>query len=369
MPRHVARDRGGRSAKPDDHSVRHQPMGDALKFDPAEDACRAQLRQMILGYQLSQCICVAAKLGIADLLQGRPMSAEELATATGTSAAALGRFLLVLSSHRLLSIDPQRRFTLTRIGHLLRKDAKHSLRAAAVYWGEAWIWRPWGNLLHSLRTGAPAFDHMHGVSFFDFLARFADAGEVFDRFIAEGLHARPAAVLKACGFRRSNIIADIGGGRGAMLAAILEARPAARGILFDRPNVLESARNQLTDAGVIDRCTIVPGDFFEKVPSGADTYVLSQIIHDWDDERAISILKNCRAAMDTNSRLFVIEQLLDVKSPEPATALLDLTMLAILGGKERTADEYDLLLSQANLKRLRIIPTASPFSIVEAMPA
>jgi len=344
-------------------------MPDSLKLNVGEDACRAELRQMILGYQLSQCISVAAKLGIADLLHGRLRSADELAEATGTNAAALARFLRVLSSHRLLSVDRHGRFSLTPLGQLLRTDTGHSLWAAAVYWGEQWIWQPWGNLLNCLRTGAPAFDHMHGMSFFDFLTRFPDAGEVFDRFIAEGLHARPAAVLNACGFSRSNVIADVGGGRGAMLAAILKARPAAHGILFDRPNVLESARNQLADAGVIDRCAIVPGNFFEEVPRGADTYVLSQIIHDWDDERAISILKNCRAAMDANSRLFVIEQLLDVKSPEPATALLDLTMLIVLWGKERTVDEYDLLFSQANLKRLRIIPTASPFSIVEAIPA
>jgi hypothetical protein len=161
----------------------------------------------------------------------------------------------------------------------------------------------------------------------------------------------------------------VGGGQGAMLAEILNANPGARGILFDRPQVIAGARTRLEDAGVIDRCSLVAGDFFATIPSGADTYLLSQIVHDWADEPAVIILRNCRRAMDAGGRLFLIEQVLDPLRPEPATALLDLTMLAMLGGRERNAQEYATLFTHADLRLSRIIPTCSPFSIMEAVPA
>jgi len=342
-------------------------MLNALKSEPADEISRIQLRQMIMGYQISRCVWVAAKLGIADLLEDGPKSIGELATATRTQATSLERFLRALSSHGVLAVDRQKRFSLTPIGNLLRRGEKHSLWAAAVYWGEQWIWEPWGNLLYSLQTGAPAFDRIHGVTFFEFLAQIPDAGHVFDQFIAEGLHTHPTAVIRAHDFSQSSVIADVGGGQGAMLAEILKASPKARGILFDRPHVIEGARARLAEAGVIDRCRLVPGNFFETVPNGADTYLLSQIIHDWADEPASAILRNCRQAMDANSKLLLVEQVLDALHPAPATALLDLTMLAILGGKERTGAEYDWLLTQADLRLSRIIPTSSPFCIIEAV--
>ena len=343
-------------------------MADGPKPNPGDEALRDRLRQMILGFQVSQCLHVAAKLGIADLLKDGPMSAGELAVATRTEPAALDRFLRALSSHGVLTVDGEGRFCSTPIADFLRSGETHSLWAAAIYWGERWITEPWGNLLYSLQTGAPAFDVLYGSSFFDFLARTPEAGQVFDRFIAEGLHMRPHIVVNACDFSRANVIADIGGGRGATLARILKANPAARGILFDRAHVIEGARSHLEDSGVINRCSIVPGDFFETVPSGADTYLLSQIIHDWSDKPAVAILKNCRRAMDLNGKLLLVEQVLDPLRPKPATALLDLTMLAVVGGRERTAEEYDMLLTYAHLKLSRIIPTTSPFSIIEATP-
>jgi ubiquinone/menaquinone biosynthesis C-methylase UbiE len=343
-------------------------MVDGSGAQGAEDL-RDQLRRMLLGYQLSRCLYVAAKLQIPDLLEDGPKSADELATATGTQPAALGRFLRVLSSHGVFALDELGRFALTPLASLLGRGTARSMWAAAIYWGERWIWQSWGDLTHSLRTGAPAFDAVHGASFFDFLAQAPEAAEVFDRFIADGLYERPKAVLAAYDFSHSNVIADVGGGQGAMLAAILNANPDARGILFDRPQVIAGARTKLEDAGVIDRCSIVAGDFFKTVPSGADTYLLSQIVHDWPDEPAAAILRNCRRVMDASGRLFLIEQVMDPLRPEPATALLDLTMLAVLGGRERTAQEYAMLCTHADLRLARIIPTCSPFSIMEAVPA
>jgi ubiquinone/menaquinone biosynthesis C-methylase UbiE len=343
-------------------------MDDRTQSHQNDEVLRDRLRQMILGYQVSRCVHLAAKLGIADLLEDGPKSACELATRTRTQPTALERFLRVLSSHGVLAVDDLGRFSLTPIAALLSSRATHSLWAAAVYWGEPWIWQPWEHMLHSLQTGTPAFDVLHGTSFFNFLARTPEAGRIFDRFIAEGLHERPHTVVSAYDFSQSNVIVDVGGGQGAMLAAILAANPAARGILFDRQNVIEGAHARLVGAGVSNRCSIVSGNFFEMIPGGADTYLLSQIIHDWTDEPAITILRNCRRAMGTGGKLFLIERLMDRLRPEPTTALLDLTMLAVLGGQERTLEEYCVLFLHANFRLSRIIPTGSPFSIIEAMP-
>jgi ubiquinone/menaquinone biosynthesis C-methylase UbiE len=343
-------------------------MADVPDLEGADGALRDRLRKIILGYQISQCLHVAAKLGIADLLVEGPKPVEELAVATGTNPAALGRFLRLLICEDIFAVDAQGRISLTPIGRLLSSAASHSLRPAAVYWSERWMWGPWGNLAHSLRTGAPAFELVHGVSFFDFLEHTPDARALFDGFISDGLHARPRTVVESHDFSQSRVIADIGGGQGALLAEILRANPTMRGILFDRPQVLEGARNRLEDAGVMERCSIVAGNFFEQVPSGADTYLLSQIIHDWADEPARVILRNCRRVMDGGGKLFLIEQVLDHQRPQHTTALLDLTMLVILGGKERTASEYDSLFVDTGFKLVRIISTASPFSVIEAVP-
>jgi O-methyltransferase domain/Dimerisation domain len=231
------------------------------KSQPTEEASRIQLRRMILGYQISQCVHVAAKLGIADLLENGRKSIGELATATRTHPPSLERLLRALSSHGVFAVGQQGRFSLTPVGNLLRSRAKDSLSAAAIYWGERWIWEPWGNLLHSVRTGAPAFDHVHGVSFFNFLARTPEAAQVFDLFISEGLHTRPHAVVAAHDFSLSKVIADVGGGQGAMLVEILKANPAARGILFDRPHVIEGARSLLRYGSERGRYLLAVSDY------------------------------------------------------------------------------------------------------------
>jgi hypothetical protein len=335
----------------------------------AELEAAAKMRHMILAYQISQCLHVAAKLGIADFLETGPKSIGELATATGTQPAALARFLRVLASHGVFTSDERAQYSLNPLAMLLSSKASHSLRSAALYWSDRWMWESWGHLAHSLRTGAPAFDHLHGASFFDFLERTPEAASTFDRFMSEGLYARHHAVAEAYDFSQPITVVDIGGNQGAQLVKILTANPEARGILFDRPHVLEGAQRQLQHAAVIDRCAVVAGDFFECVPERADIYLLSQVIHDWDDELALRILRNCRRAMGGRAKLLLVEQVLDPLEPRPATALLDLTMLAIVGGKERTADEYRSLLDSAAFSLTRIVATDSPFSIIEGSPA
>jgi O-methyltransferase domain/Dimerisation domain len=335
----------------------------------AEVEQAAKMRQMILAYQISQCLHVAAKLGIADILETGPKSIGELAARTGTEPAALGRLLRVLACHGVFAGDERAQYSLNSLAMLLSSKAPHSLRSAAIYWGEPWMWEAWGHLAHSVRTGAPAFDHLHGVSFFDFLERMPEAASTFDCFMSDGLHPRHRAVAEAYDFSQAGTILDIGGNQGAQLVEILTANPEARGILFDRPHVLEGARGRLRDAAVIDRCALAPGDFFDGVPEGADIYLLSQIVHDWNDERALRILRNCRRATGRQAKLLLIEQVFDPLAPLPATALLDLTMLAIVGGKERSADEYRTLLDLAGFSLSRIVATASPFSIIESLSA
>jgi hypothetical protein len=330
-------------------------------------ALRERLRQLMLGYQISQCIHVAAKLGIADLLEDGPRSSQELAAATQTQASALVRFLRVLGSQEMLSVDGEGRYCSTPMLRLLCDRAPGSLRAAGIYWGEAWMWDAWGQLLYSLQTGSPAFDHVHGASLFEFLARAPEAGEVFDRFIRDGLHARPKIVAASFDFSRAKVIVDVGGGQGMLLAEILAANPAARGVLFDRPHVLKGACGRLAEVGMLDRCRTIEGDFFEWVPEGGDTYLLSQIIHDWHDDQAVTILANCRRAMDARSRIIIVEQILDETAPRPITTLLDLTMLTIVGGKERTEAEYRALLAASGFALSEIVSTPSPFSIIEAV--
>jgi hypothetical protein len=327
------------------------------------------MRQMILAYQISQCVHVAAKLGIADLLEAGPKSLEELAAATGTEPAALERLLRALVCHGVFSEDGGSRYSLNPLGRLLARSAPQSFNSAALYWGERFIWESWSHLAHSVKTGEPAFQHLNGESFFDFLERTPDVAAIFESFMSKGLYARHRAVAEAYDFSRSSTIVDVGGNQGAQLVEILTRNPRARGILFDRPHVLKGAQSYLEKAALSDRCMLVDGDFFDDVPEGADLYLLSQIVHDWVDEQALAILRNCRRAMSRASALLLIEQILDPLQPQPATVLLDLTMLVILGGKERSAAEYRKLLANAGFSVSRVLTTLSPFSIIEARPA
>ena len=343
-------------------------MAEAAELEPADEMARDRLLQMILGYQISQCLHVVAKLGIADLLMTGPKSVGELAAATGTEPTALGRLLRALTCHGVFTSDERKQFSLNPPAMLLCSRAPHTLRSAAVYWGERWMWEPWGHLAHSLRAGSPAFDDVHGARFFDFLERVPQAASVFNAFISDGLYARRSAVVNAYDFSQAGVIMDVGGNQGAQLVEILKANPAARGILFDRPYVIEGARGRFREAGIIDRCAVIAGDFFDGVPCGADIYLLSQVIHDWNDGPALNILCNCRRAMGPRAKLLLVEHVLNPLNTQRATALLDLTMLVIVGGKERTVDEYGSLLDSAGFSLSRMLPTASPFCIIEGVP-
>ena len=327
----------------------------------------APLLQMMTGYWVSQALYVAAKLGIADLLADGPVDCEDLAAATDTHAPSLQRVLRALASVGVFTEVSPGSFALTPLAELLRSETPGSMRALAIMYAEE-QYRAWGELLHSVRTGEMAFDHQFGMGYFEYLAQHPEADRVFNEAMTGWTHQLVGAVVDAYDFSPFKTVVDVGGGYGALLAAILRSNPSTRGILFEQPHVVASAEEQLAAAEVADRCTFVGGDFFAAVPSGGDAYVLSQILHDWDDERCVAILGQCRRAMPDHGKLLVVELVLPEGDEPFLGKWLDLHMLVLLGGRERTAAEYDTLFRAAGFKLARVVPTPPGPSVVEAIP-
>ena len=336
---------------------------------PGEPSPRDALLRMINAFQASQAIHAAATLGIADLLEGGPKSADELAEATGAHAPALYRLLRALASVGVFAEQNDCNFGLTPLAEYLRTDAPGSLRAWAVQIGQTYFWRSWGHLLHGVRTGEPAFPELYGTSAWEYRAAHPEEAAVFNAAMTALSAGVVDAVVRSYDFSGIGVLVDVGGGHGALLAAILAANPALRGILFDQPHVVAGAGPLLERAGVADRCEIVGGSFFEAVPGGADAYLLKSVVHDWDDASAIEILRKCRAAMaDAARRLLLVEFVVGPgNEPDPAK-FMDLNMLVMLGGRERTADDFGRLYAEAGFRLTDVIPTGSPYHVIEGIP-
>jgi hypothetical protein len=328
----------------------------------------AALLQMMTGYWISKAIYVAAKLGIADLLVDGPHGAEELAEATQTQASALYRVLRALASVGIFREVAPSRFALTPLAELLRSNTSDSMRALAIMYAEE-QYRAWDDVLHSVRTGQPAFEHAFGMPYFDYFTTHPEASQVFNEAMVGWTTQVVDAVVAAYDFSPFGTVMDVGGGHGALLAAILKSHTTARGILFDVPHVVESAEPLLTAAEVADRCTLVGGDFFAEIPPGADAYVLAQILHDWDDERSVAILEQVRRAIPEQGKLLVVELVLPEGNDPFLGKWLDLHMLVLLGGRERTAAQYTTLLQTAGFELTRTVSTRTGQSVVEAIPA
>jgi len=334
---------------------------------PMPAAASGPLLQMMTGYWVTQALYVAAKLGIADLLSDGPLSCDELAGRSGTHAPSLRRTLRALASVGVFSeVDPGR-FTLTPLATLLRTGDPHSVRALAIMYAEE-QYRAWGDFLYSVRTGQPAFEHQFGMDVFEYFARNPHASAMFNEAMS-GLTTQVAAAVAATyDFSSCATIVDVGGNRGTVLAAILQRHSGSRGILFDRPHVVATAGEVLVAAGVEDRCTIVGGDFFEALPPGGDAYLLASILHDWDDDRCVEILRRCRQAMPDTGTLLIVEFVLPPGNEPFVGKWVDLHMLVMASGRERTEEEYAKVLRAAgfHLKRVRPLPNGQ--SIVEAVP-
>ena len=331
---------------------------------PSED-----LRHLILGFRVTQALHVAAELGIADLLAGGPRGADDLAAASGTHAPSLYRVLRLLASEGVFAESPDGRFALTPMAAALRRDAPGSLRPMALFHASEAIWRAWGHLLHAVRTGEPAFDHVHGTDLFTHLRRHPEEGAVFDQLMTNQTAPITRAVAAAYDFAPCATIVDVGGGRGALALGLLEAYPHLRGIVFDQPTVADGARQAIAAAGLAGRCTAVGGDFFAAVPEGGDAYLAKYILHDWDDERCLAILRAIRRVMPAGGRLLVIELLIPPGDARSFAKSQDVNMLVNLTGRERTAAEYAALYAAAGFALTRTIPALGELHIIEGLPA
>jgi O-methyltransferase/methyltransferase family protein len=328
------------------------------------------LRHLSTGFWISKAIAVAAELGIADHLKDGPKTAEELAQVTGVHPGALYRLLRGIASVGVFAEDTQRRFVLTPLAALLVTNDPQSWRAAAIMNGEPWAWRPWGDLLYSVKTGKPAFDHVFGMEFDAYLTQHPDASDIFQSFMQVATAEEAIAVAPVYDFSGSTTIVDVGGGRGALLAAILKANQHLRGILFEAPSVIPDAGPALDAQGVADRCELVAGNFFEMLPAGGDIYLLKWILVSWDDEAAVTLLQNCRRAMRANGKLLVVERIIPPGNEPFFGKLADLNLLVLYRGRHRTEAEYRTLFARASFDLSRIIPTRSPteFSVIEGVP-
>jgi hypothetical protein len=325
------------------------------------------LFQMATGYWVSQAIYVAAKLGIADLLKDGPQSCLALAASTGSDAASLFRLMRALSSVGIFLQLGGDRFALSRLAECLQTEVDGSLRALVITIGEI-HYQACGNLLHSVQTGFPAFNSVFGVSLFDYLRQNGDAADAFNQGMGNVSSMLAYAVLMGYDFAGISSIVDIGGGEGKLLEKILQFNPDIIGTVFDTASTIERAKQQLGNNAWGRRCSYVTGDFFTSVPQGADAYLLCGVIHDWDDNRAITILRNCRRAMTENSRVLLIDMIVPDAASASFSKLLDLNMLVMNGGRERTKVEFCALLEAADYKLTRIVPTMAPQSVIEAVP-
>ena len=328
----------------------------------------AEMMRLINGYQVSQAIHVAAALGIGDLLAGGPRTSDELAAATDSHPRSLYRLLRALASVEVLHETEGRRFALTPMGECLRSDVPDSLGPWAAFIGRPYYWQAWAGLAHSVRTGENAFRHVHGTDVWDYRAQHPDEGAIFDRAMSGMARGVVDAVIGAYDFAPFELVVDVGGGQGALLAAVLAAHPAARGILFDQPHVVARAEPVLRAAGVADRCRIEAGSFFEAVPEGGDAYILKMILHDWDDATAIAILERCRRAIKPDGKLVVLERVLGPANQDPGARFSDLNMLVSPGGQERTREEFAAILDAARFRLTAVLAAGTRISVVEAVP-
>ena len=326
-----------------------------------------QLIQMATGEWVARALHAAAELGLADQLVNVPRSAAELAGPMHVHAPSLHRFMRTLASLGVLTERPEQRYALTTLGEALRTGAPGSARATLLTFGSRLFQRSWDHLTYSIQTSKTGFEKAHGMPLFEYLAQHPGEASLFSETMV-GLHGQePPAVAAAYDFSTFSTIVDVGGATGNMLAATLSRHAGPSGVLFDLPHVVADAPSLLEENGVRDRVKIEAGDFFKTVPSGGDAYILSHIIHDWDEDQCLTILSHIRKAIKSNGRLLIVEMVLPEGDTVHPGKMLDMVMLLVSGGRERTEAEYGSLLSKGGFKLTRIVPTSSAVSVVEAV--
>ena len=328
-------------------------------------AAASRLAELATGYFVSQAVLVAAELGIADSLAHGPRSTAELASDLRVHERSLYRLLRALASAGVFAEDEHGRFSLTPVAELLRSDEPGSQRSnIRLMVGQ--FFETWSDLIESVRTGQPAFNTRHGKSFFDHLAENSDHAQLFDDAMTARNERKTQATLEVFDLRDVRVLADIGGGNGSALIAILKSFPEMHGILFDRPDVIARARSAIEREKVAARCDLVAGDFLAQVPGGADVYLLRHILHNWDDDRSIAILTNVHRAMSPGARLLVVDRIIPHGNDPAFGKWMDLNMLVILGGAERTLEEFQRLFDRVGFRLGQIHSTSADVSLIEA---
>lgn len=316
----------------------------------------------------ARAVYAMARLDLADLIAAGRRSADELAAATRMHGGALSRLLRALASCGLLSETEPRRFALTPLGAALKADAPGAARATVLTLAGDWQWKAWENFLDSLATGESGLKRAFGCSLFDYLAANPQDGADFNAAMV-GLHGGDGPALAAAyDFAPLGSVADLGGGTGTLLTAVLKANPHLRGALLDLPATAPDARRIIDERRLSQRCEVIVGDFFKEVPPGYDVYILAHVLHDWTDEQALPILRNCRRAIPPHGRLLVVDAVLPPGDAPHPGKLMDLLMLTVTGGIERTAEEFATLLQAGGFEMRRIIPICGGQDVVEATP-
>jgi hypothetical protein len=320
------------------------------------------------GYWVSQAVGVAARFGVADQLCDGPRDCDYIARKVSAEPQALHRVLRLLASIGVFTEVRPSTFGLTPLGETLRSDVPGSVRDLAVILTAPGHWLPWGRLSESVRTGQPMTREALGMELFDWYSQNPEEGEFFNAAMGNVSALAAGEVVRVFDVSPFRAVLDVGGAHGVLLAAVLTANPAARGILFDLPHVIATAGDAINADGLAGRCEFVSGDFFEGLPDGADLHLLKQILHFLDDERATRLLQVCHRALSADGKLLVIEMIMPPDNrPSPAQAM-DLNMMVLQPGRERTEDEFRGILRMAGFRLDRIIPTHSLFSVIEATP-
>lgn len=327
----------------------------------------SRLRRLINGYQVSQALHVLVALEIPDRLADGPRSAEELAEESGAAVEPLYRLLRAVATTGVLEEQPERRFQLTDLGKGLRSDVPGSLAGWAAYIGRGYYWEAWSRLFEGVRTGAHAFRLVHGTDPWTYRRAHPDEAVIFNRAMNSTSEPVARSVVEAYDFSRFGTIVDVAGGGGVLLAVILARHPQARGVLFDMPHIVADSRAFLEQAGLLERCRLEGGSFFEKVPSGGDAYLLKSILHDWLDADAVRILRTCRAAMRTDTPLLVIERVVGPPNDGFDVKFSDLNMFVAAGGQERTVEQWRALLAAGGFELRRAV-AADGWSVLESWP-
>lgn len=333
-----------------------------------KDAHHHQLSQAMDGFRLSQCIHVVARLRIADAIHAAPRSTRDIAESIGVDEDALRRLLRALVTFGIFERAGDDAWVHTPTSRLLRSDDPSALADRAITLGSL-AWMPWGDLAFSIRTGKPAFDHVHGEPFFSYLEENPELAASFGRTMTSFTRQTAEAVATAHDFASYRSLVDVGGGHGVMLDVLLSAHPHLEGTIVDRPEVVEARAPALRDE-VRARCTLHGADFFQaELPRDADAYLLSWILHDWDDRTCVRLLEQCRRSMSESSELLVVEMVVEADDAPSPAKMFDLEMLLQTGGRERTEAEYGTLLTAAGLALVRCQPTGGPHCVLVARPA